>query len=671
METHSTPASERLAEAETQSSADHQRAQRDPHAYHSSIYSPGSEFALCHAESQLMIAVVGVLNESLTDGIKGFYKLRKAYITLDGLIEAEKRYMQGKSAGSINGSRRNSIDSLRSTGSARSMKRMPGGFEDEPSTSTPPQRQTVHGPNANQKDLEEANPPLDSGRVVDDDAIDEFYDAHEGREGNCLPQTGTENVDVNGATEKMADMSAANPSVSNSRTLPSQPVRQTTQHMLNHDPGSEVFANPIDIFIHSGSNLCFGFLLLLISMIPPAFSKLLFIIGFHGDRDRGLGMLWQATKFHNIKGAMAGLILLGYYNGIVGFCDILPDPRHGFEKDVLGGYPKERCEALLSDMRTRYPKSRLWLLEEARTQAANRRLESAIDLLSDGIKSPLKQVEALEMFEKSLNAMYLHRYALCADSFINCVSLNNWSHALYYYIAGAAHVELYRRSKSSDPATAQAHAQKATELLRQVPKHAGKKKFMARQLPFDVFVVRKVNKWEARAKEWSVPFIDAVGVSPVEEMIYFWNGYKRMMPAQLEDSLASLCWSEDTSRNRLWEREGLDERAVLAVLRAATLRNLGRFEEAKTILKRDVIAHDRTLFKGHLRDDWTAPTAHYELSVNIWMEGNGDKETVRECAEWVEKVARWERYSMDARIGLKVTTAQDTLKKWRERRGGG
>ena len=63
---------------------------------------------------------------------------------------------------------------------------------------------------------------------------------------------------------------------------------------------------------------------------------------------------------------------------------------------------------------------------------------------------------------------------------------------------------------------------------------------MAKQLPFDVFVTRKVAKWEARAKEWKVSLVDAVGVDPIEEMIFFWNGHSRMTTEQLEESLANL-----------------------------------------------------------------------------------------------------------------------------------
>ena len=677
-------ASERLADAEATASSDHRKAQKDPKAYRSKIYPPGSEFALCHAETQLMSAVVGVLNESLTESIRGFYKLRKAFTTLNTILEAETRYMKKRRGMAPDAPGRQSVDSLRSNRSARSGKGVPGSFDLEaaskPASKAPSIRSLDSMPA-----LENTTTIRPDGNAcsTNNEEDDQFYDANEDLETN-ENNTYAGHVETEGISGKLNNVSIDGGGTANDRPPAAQPKTPPEHGMLDHDPDSDVFSNPIDVFIHSGANLCFGLLLVMIAMIPPAFGRLLFIIGFHGDRDRGLRMLWQASKFHNINGAMAGLIVLGYYNTFIGFSDILPDcDPSNTDQNSIEGYPRERCEALLADMRSRHPKSHLWLLEQARGEAGRRHLSTAISLLENSTKSPLKQVEALEMFEKSLDAMYMHDYVLCSKSFTTCVSLNNWSHALYYYIAGSAEVELYRQHKSSDPRAAEVYAKKAIELLKIAPRHAGKKKFMARQLPFDVFVTRKIQKWESRSNDWNVPFIDAIGISPIEEMIFFWNGYKRMDESQLNTSLARLAWSDSsttttTTTNPTWHREGPEEYAILAVLRAATLRNLTRYSDAKAQLREHVLSIERAELKGGLKDDWTAPAAHYEMGVVCWMqsrreakEGSREEERKRvvECREWIEKAARWEGYELDARIGLKIATAQDTLRKWEARRG--
>jgi hypothetical protein len=468
-------ASEQLSAAETAAYNGHYKAQRDNNAYQSGIYDRGAEFSLCQAEAQIMSAVVGVLNESLTESIKGFYKLRKAYMTLEGLMQMETRFMKTQSVRSLaEGSRSQSQESLESVKSAREGV---GNEAARPMT-------LVNG-----KDGAHANHPsglreTTATEDLGDNSDEEFFEVENEEQVTTAYQGHLErNSEDNTLNHKTAAMNLSpnRPTTSNSHTTPSTPKHQsaTAMQLLTVDADSSIFTSPLDIFIHSGTNLCFGLLSLLISAIPPAFSKLLFIIGFRGDRERGMRMLWQASKFHNINGGMAGLIILGWYNGLVGFCDIIPDPDPSVH-DEVEGYPAARLQALLAEMRTRYPKSHLWLIEEARMAASNRQLDRSLALLSETpgkTKSTLKQLEALHMFEKALESMHAHRYEQTARTFLACVDLNNWSQALYYYIAGAAHLEIYRsRDENVSEREREKSKKLAEEYFKVAPSKAGKKK---------------------------------------------------------------------------------------------------------------------------------------------------------------------------------------------------
>ncbi|KAI9674911.1 MAG: Mitochondrial outer membrane protein iml2 [Bathelium mastoideum] len=657
-------ASERLADAENAAIEHQRRAQRDTKALRSEIYPPGTEFALCHAESQLMSAVVGVLNESLTESIKGFYKLRKAYVTLDGILQAEQKFMRGKSSPSLaNMSAASSVP-----GTPHRTIEIPGKIDDTISRPTTPSNPSVPSSARSEAHSALSGSSHTTYRDEDEDEdadADDFVDAEEDIDSVHTPLEYQGKLDTSTLNRKMNGLALREHTIRSSDTvLLEEDLRSGIVTPTNH--GSTSLADvqelgTIDDFIHAGSNLCFGLLLIMLSLIPPAFGKLLYVIGFKGDRERGIELLWHATRSTNINGALAGLMLLGFMNGMVSFCDIIPN------ENEEGGYPRQRCKALLASMRKRYPTSRLWLLEEARMLSGERQLEQAVEHTMAEQPSMLKQVEALRWFENSLNCMYLHRYAACSASFQKCITLNNWSHALYCYNAGASHLELYRQLQDSDPKLAREHAKKAEDLLKQAPKHTGKKRFMARQLPFDVFVYRKVAKWEQRAQEKNIPFVDAVGVSPLEEMCYFWNGYKRMRPEHLQRSLEAIAWSSDAARRGKWEKEALDERCIASLLRAAVLRQLGNIPEAKRVLQAEILCHDAAAFKGHLRDNWIQPVAYYEMAVCLWQERDGteaDRERFRECGVLLDKVANWETYDMEARVGMRVTTAKDTLRKY-------
>ncbi|KUJ20335.1 outer membrane protein-like protein iml2 [Mollisia scopiformis] len=596
-----------LQVAETKTWEDMKKAQREPTAFQSHIYPPGTEYLLCFAISQLTSAICAVLSGSVTEAVKAFYKLRKSYLTLDGIMEIEANYLKQQAAS----------PGLRTS----------GHLTNHLAVNTPPA--SSHGTSIGEK------PEL-------------------------------------GAGDEKASLRA--PSMHSNATEPdlhvlpdpssSIPATRVESKLLDIDPASVGITNHTDIFIHSGTRLCYGILLVVFSMIEnPLFSKILYIVGFKGDRERGTRYLWQAARFNNFNSAIAGITLLGYYNGLVGFCDILPTDAGA--ADDLSAYPRAKCNVLLADMRRRYPESKLWKMEEARMHAYNRNLEAAVKILAENSDSSMKQIATINMFEMSLSSMFLHEYELCAKSWIQCSELSAWSPTLYAYMTGGAYLELYRNLRLSDPKAAGVYKEKATEYFRKGPPMAGRQKVMSKQLPFDVYITRKVQKWEERAKAWEVDLADAIGVSPLAEMVYFWGGPKKQGTAQLQKSLDILQWERTSHPEKL--QGDLDETAIQAVLRAASLKNMGKYDEAREVLKAEVLKHDRNEFKGHLKDDWTCPSAHYEMACLAWnekdLEGADPKAKVVECEEWLEKTQKWEQYILDTRMSVKITTSLLTIKR--------
>lgn len=500
-------------------------AEREPAAFRSVIYPPGTEYLLCYCVAMLTSAIAGVLTGSISEAIKGFYKLRKAYITLDGIMEAESNYLKQLVLAHGSGSKAASIKSVNST---------------------------------------KASNPVDI-------------------------QAAETMSEPDGAVYK--NSKAALEGIINDQSLLNSLTKINSKEFeLDPATSTGIFTNHMDIYIHSGTRLCYGLLLIVFSMIEnPLFTKILYIVGFKGDRDRGTRLLWQATHFANFNSAIAGIALLGYYNGLIGFCDILPtDP--GAEDD-LSAFPRARCRALLTEMRGRYPESRLWKMEEARTHSFNRNLPMALEILTENSNSNMKQIAVINMFEKSLVSMCIHDYALCAESWNACGELSTWSPTLYAYMAGCAYLELYRNTRLTDPSAAQAFKAKATEYIRKGPPLAGKQKVMSKQLPFDVYIVRKVEKWEERAKEWDVDLADAIGASPLVEMMYFWNGIKKQSSVELQKSLDLLDWQRTSTPEKF--RADFDESAIEALLRAAVMRNQGHFEESREILQKEILCHDK------------------------------------------------------------------------------
>lgn len=85
----------------------------------------------------------------------------------------------------------------------------------------------------------------------------------------------------------------------------------------------------------------------------------------------------------------------------------------------------------------------------------------------------------------------------------------------------------------------------------------------------------------------------------------------------------------------------------------------------------------RTAFKGPLNDDYVQAAGHYEAAVILYMQATdpdyyseGDaastdtyrRTRVDQSLAELDKVARWETFVLDARIGMKLQTGLDTIK---------
>lgn len=574
-----------------------------------SVYPAGTEYELVRAQAQLMGAVVGVLHESLVEAMKSFYKLRKAYLTLSGIIASESKAAEGKSDTVVKGQ-------------PVARERMPGSFDESDETGN--------------------NTPRNEPEI--------FVDAKEAQSGTQTPANATD------LTEKPLELKS-------------------------EDTEEFIFTDPIDIFIHSGTNACFGILTLILTLVPPSFSRILSIVGFTGDRAKGVHMLWRSSQYDNVNGAISGMVLLAYYNGLLATVDILPHPSDYDDAAETVGPPREKCDALLATMRKRYPDSRLWRVEEARAYTSDRNLTKAISVLTTGTSSKMKQVTALNDFELALDAMMAQDWPLMRDTFLRCLENNDWSPAMYYFMAGCACLELYRNAyHAGDVDEARRQKGKADGYLRKAPTVAGAKKFMAKKLPFEVFLQMKVKRWEERAVELKVDLVDAVGASPAMELCYMWNGTKRMGTTELEKAVKCCAWERCTDERVAEKLKGEeDEVAVWAVCLAAVRRRQGLLDQARILLE-NVTKHPNTVFKGHLKNDYVAPATAYELGAIAWDEccdppENEEniaayrKKKMEECEAQLEKVKAWEAFVLDVRIGLRVQSGLETLKWFKGKMG--
>ena len=193
-----------------------------------------------------------------------------------------------------------------------------------------------------------------------------------------------------------------------------------------------------------------------------------------------------------------------------------------------------------------------------------------------------------------------HKFEDAAESFLSLRAQNSYSPCLYMFIAASCYVELYRRA--SDEGEKERYAEEANELYNSAPSFAGKRKFGGRQIPFELFILRKMARYKARSSDNPCA---GVGVSPTEIFVYlFCNGHKRMNKDELLVSLETIHWE---SPEHVLEA---DEKMEQLLLSASIKRHMGDRKDSEAALE-PVLEIDRRELKN--REEWVQPYALYEV----------------------------------------------------------
>lgn len=606
----------------------------------SSIYPPGTVYAVTYTESCLLHALLMLFSESMMEAAKAFLKLRRAYTMLQDIMITVKRAERSK----------NSSPSPPSENSEQSC----GSFVSAETTFT-----SVDIPFKLSAD-DKSNPQLL-------EFAERIYTMRMGRlSGSHIGNTPSFN--------RLRDDLVL-------QTTPLQaPDRQCVPDEFDLEQAT------IDEFIHSGANLCYGILQVVLSLLPPAIGAVLSIVGFKGSREEGLRLVWKATKERNVHGCIGLLGLMFYYDGPFQFTDADFDIPAGDNTSILNKsktndssnlpdymdsltllHPGKILEDSLLRARALFPNSALWLLNEAKMLSGKGRLRESLALMDsiDVNSIRMRQVKSLMVFERAILLVNLHEYNRAADDLIGLLDISDWSHALYTYFAGCCYLENWRMTQLGllNDGKEQFYKERARELIFDAPSLLGKKTFKSKNLPLDRFMLRKVQQYNNTQKKLNLKEpLDSIATSPVHELSYFYNGYNRMT----EDDLILTKRMLTEYHNPAIDSEDPDQELIRNLLLSLTLRRLGDAEKGLALLDEIVLPKIFYIQNGKVKyfkkneDPWAYPAALYERALFCWKLGG--MESLKESREWLLRAQNYAAdYELSTRIGMKIKAALDRV----------
>ncbi|KAI5964017.1 IML2 [Candida theae] len=727
-----------LSEAETASQANSKYNTRY-HLATSTIYPPGTEFQVTLAESTLLNALLMLLKENngVVDSAKALFKLRKAYQILDSV---HKKIQESEPLFNKN------LAKLRRKATMGAAGKSNGVFlnnnnNQSISTVDLPGFEPVNGSSSSlpedirlMKDLERIfqmrKARIEGSNLGNTETLNLFEDSSSSvglaKQAYVKPLNIENNVsDDDEVFEDALDTLAVS-------DVPSSYIESSAQSIVSSvdtSPSSQanvsdtyVHVSTTDEFIHSGVQLCFGILQVVLSLIPPAIGAVLSIVGFKGNRTVGLQLLWRtAITSRNVHGELALLFLLVFYDGPVQFVDTgfrLPESKGSSsvislsnkltvsdeELQKIMDNPPIYTSQLLRSARQHFPHNALWILQEGRMLAAEGDLIGASTLMQNFTDDPnnkiqMQQIESLLVFDRAIVYIYLHEYDKAARDLIHLIDINSWSKAVYLFMAASCYLEKYRMIRMGVSKGDEQEAQKYADLFSKYMKlalsyvpgqgHNAQKKGglggSGKQMPFDKFLLRKNKHIEARKKQHpDLQLADLVGTSLIHELVYFWNGYNRMTQDHFQIALKMLGYSgapnaefsANTSNHSFAKiKETEDEAMIRYFLQSVCLRQMGQVREGSRLLQQHVLSKivisDSPQFRFHKMtySPYLYPTAFYENTMFTWVEETGPnsnmdvKRAAADSKAWLKKaeIVGDGDYELSNRTSMRIKAAGDRL----------
>ncbi|CAB11193.1 hypothetical protein POMI540_1943 [Schizosaccharomyces pombe] len=397
----------------------------------------------------------------------------------------------------------------------------------------------------------------------------------------------------------------------------------------------------IDEFIESGVITGYGVLTFLVSMFPPSLSRILSLFSFHGVRKESLELLWRASKYPNIQGAIA-LLCLYAFNAMIQSLGSIPPSNYDQEL--------EHCLQAVKDIRKRYSKGALWAVMEAKIYFLTGESQMALEMEELSIDSSMEQIIAMKGFDTAMLYVGMRKFKQAADAIIELEDLNSWSHAFYRYFAGCCLLQHGKEILGSGGSEEEAKASidHGIEYLKNAPTLVQKKK-KRRTLPVEAYLIRKVQKWEDRAEKLNISIADAMDVPPYAELIYIFVICSLKDPKEAEALRADL----ETCKCSEEDEAGLKE-FLLGVID----RHLKEYDSCRVRMEH-VLQLDQGYLSRDNRELWILPFAYYELAALYWdMHGMAAE---KEVNHYLKKAQEFNDYDLQNRLSMLAQAATQTL----------